>query len=313
MKKLIAIDALVTLLVAAFAFAGGAATKTTTIAVEGMTCGGCATAVKQVIRKVDGVAEASVSYGDKRAIVTYDPAKTTPSQIANAIVKTLPYKATVVDAGTPSRQAERPLTTPPVASPLPATVDVARVSFYEVGLVCPAAPKIGCGSRAKPVLLTLGADARIAGAWLNETGTRLAVAWKGKPLSKDELNAAIDATGVAANDIAADDRAGLVASFRSNRDWLDATTIDRLSVQEAGIIAARLVRRMEAKAKLSPEQAAHLRSAFEETFRDRFTRGVGADIGDALVAAAKPFVEPSTLAIVRDVVALGYRPLPHEE
>ena len=30
-----------------------------------------------------------------------------------------------------------------------------RISFYEVPLVCPAAAEIGCGSRAKPILLQL--------------------------------------------------------------------------------------------------------------------------------------------------------------
>ena len=64
--------------------------------IEGMTCGSCATAVKQVIKKVDGVKDARVSYAEKRAVVTYDPEKVTPEKIAHAVSEKLPtYKATV--------------------------------------------------------------------------------------------------------------------------------------------------------------------------------------------------------------------------
>ncbi len=71
--------------------------KVTTLHVEGMTCGACATALKQVLKKTDGVRDARVSYEEKSAIVTYDPAKVTPEKIVRAISETLPtYKATVV-------------------------------------------------------------------------------------------------------------------------------------------------------------------------------------------------------------------------
>ena len=64
--------------------------------IDGMTCGACATAVKQVLKKVDGVTEARVSYQEKRAVVTYDAAKVTPEKIARTVSEKLPtYKATV--------------------------------------------------------------------------------------------------------------------------------------------------------------------------------------------------------------------------
>jgi copper chaperone len=82
---------------------GGTATAalqpaTTTLHIEGMTCGGCATAVKLVLRKTEGVASSTVSYEDKRAVVRYDPAKTTPAKIADAIATLLSYKVNVEDA-----------------------------------------------------------------------------------------------------------------------------------------------------------------------------------------------------------------------
>jgi copper chaperone len=69
----------------------------TTFHIDGMTCGSCATAVRQVLKKVDGVKDARVSYEEKKAVVTYDPAKVTSEKIARTVSEKLPtYKATVV-------------------------------------------------------------------------------------------------------------------------------------------------------------------------------------------------------------------------
>lgn len=50
-----------------------------------------------------------------------------------------------------------------------------RISLFKVPLKCPAAPEIGCGSAAKPILLALEHDSRIKEAWLDRTGTKLVV------------------------------------------------------------------------------------------------------------------------------------------
>src|SRR5687768_6562465 len=52
------------------------------------------------------------------------------------------------------------------------------VTFYEVQLVCPAAPGIGCGSAAKPLLLELEANRGVREAWLNRKGNIIAVVWE---------------------------------------------------------------------------------------------------------------------------------------
>jgi RimJ/RimL family protein N-acetyltransferase len=56
-------------------------------------------------------------------------------------------------------------------------VDSTRISFYAVPLVCGAAPEIGCGSRAKPILQALERNSAVAQAWLNRAGTVIAVLW----------------------------------------------------------------------------------------------------------------------------------------
>lgn len=202
-------------------------------------------------------------------------------------------------------------------------VTASDLSFYQVGLACKAAPKIGCGSRAKPLLLSLTANSRVAGAWLNGTGTRLAIAWKhgSTPMTIEELGAVLAPHGLAAEP--ADDAPELLAAFKSNGGWFDAATVDRLSEQEAGVIAARLVARLAAKTSLTSDQQARLRTDVENVVRSYITSGRALaardeetrirELRDAIVAAEKPSVNATVLSALEDVVALGYRPLPGEE
>ena len=113
-KKLVAVLIMITaaLAVATYASAGAgccaiphraamasssASEKVSTLHIEGMTCGACATAVKHVLTSVNGVKSATVSYEKNSAVVTYEPAKVSPDQLARAVEQKLPtYKAKVV-------------------------------------------------------------------------------------------------------------------------------------------------------------------------------------------------------------------------
>lgn len=68
-------------------------TKTVTLKVVGMTCGGCVLGTRKVLTRLPGVSKADVSYEKGTAVVTYDPAKVTVAQMIAAI-KTLNYTAT---------------------------------------------------------------------------------------------------------------------------------------------------------------------------------------------------------------------------
>lgn len=94
---LAALLALTLLVAASPCCAADQAPKTAKLRIEGMTCGGCATAVRAVLKKVDGVSGAKVSYEEKLAVVDYDPAKVTPQQLAQTVEKKLRYKATVIE------------------------------------------------------------------------------------------------------------------------------------------------------------------------------------------------------------------------
>lgn len=63
--------------------------ETTTIKVDGMSCGGCVKSVTGVLTALDGVARAEVSLEQKQAVVEFDGAKVNRDQL----------KAVIEDAG----------------------------------------------------------------------------------------------------------------------------------------------------------------------------------------------------------------------
>lgn len=92
MKK--ALRALAALAFGAASFAWAAEPAKATLAIKGMTCGGCTVAVKLQLKRTEGVAKYDVSLDKAEAEVTYDPAKTTPQKIAESVSKT-GFQATV--------------------------------------------------------------------------------------------------------------------------------------------------------------------------------------------------------------------------
>ncbi|EDU47684.1 ZntA Cation transport ATPase [Pyrenophora tritici-repentis] len=60
-------------------------TMTTTVAVEGMTCGACTSAIESGFKDVDGVYQFNISLLANRAVLVHDPAKLTEDQIVEII------------------------------------------------------------------------------------------------------------------------------------------------------------------------------------------------------------------------------------
>ncbi len=75
--------------------AQAAAEQTVELSVAGMTCASCKFTVKTVLKRLDGVQDASVSYKEKKATVSYDPQRVTPEQMAQAINETGRFQATL--------------------------------------------------------------------------------------------------------------------------------------------------------------------------------------------------------------------------
>lgn len=86
-RKLIVVLAASVLSSANLAWAGGATAQTTLI-LKGMTCGGCVAAVKQQLKRTEGVAAYEVSFEKGEALVSYDPSRTEPEQIAASVSQT---------------------------------------------------------------------------------------------------------------------------------------------------------------------------------------------------------------------------------
>src|SRR6266404_3395298 len=152
-----------------------------------------------------------------------------------------------------------------------ALVTADRVSVFKAPLVCPAAPQIGCGSASKPILLDLENQHGVLEAWLNRAGTIIAVVWK--PESDAETRSKV-ATGLKEDrvtELQGDSRYKAVQDFLSGKGWYHGADVDRLSEEEADIIAARLIRWVQAKSALTKDKAEGLQRAFAETLRKDLT------------------------------------------
>lgn len=59
--------------------------QTVVLNVEGMNCGGCVKSVTGILQGVDGVERAEVSLEQKNATVSFDPTKTSPAALIEAV------------------------------------------------------------------------------------------------------------------------------------------------------------------------------------------------------------------------------------
>ena len=152
-----------------------------------------------------------------------------------------------------------------------AAVTAEQVSVFKAPLVCPAAPQIGCGSASKPILLDLERQPGVLEAWLNRAGTIIAVVWKPESDAETRSQVAAGLKEDRATELQGDSRDKAVQDFLSGKGWYHGADVDRLSEEEADIIAARLVRWVQAKSSLAKEKAEGLQRAFAETLRKDLT------------------------------------------
>ena len=143
-----------------------------------------------------------------------------------------------------------------------ATLD--RISVFKVPLVCPAAPQIGCGSASKPILLDLERQPGVLEAWLNRAGTIISVVWKPDSDAETRRNVTAELKEDHATELEGKSRDNAVKDFLSGKGWYRGADVDRLSEEEADIIAARLVRWVRAKTVLANDKAEGLQRAFSD-------------------------------------------------
>src|SRR5206468_5617516 len=126
----------------------------------------------------------------------------------------------------------------------PTATSAERVAIFQAPLQCPEAPQIGCGTRAKPLLLDLERDSSVSEAWLNRAGTKIAVVWKPESKAQARRSVATKLKEHEATEIKGKPRGEAITEFLSGDGWYRGAEVDRLSEEEAGIIAARLVQRV---------------------------------------------------------------------
>ena len=179
---------------------------------------------------------------------------------------------------------------------------------------CEAAPDIGCGPISKPILLQLEREAGIAEAWLNGSGTVLAVVWAenhGQETRTKAVQAALAKNGLTATELGGEARNTELKSFLSADPWYRGADVDILSKQEAKTIAARLVRRVQAKVALSPEQAEALETGLVQTHIQAYKDGFAGqkdkeeDLKQAMLNVARKNLDQSEFGAFQEALAKG--------
>ncbi|MDX1479215.1 MAG: hypothetical protein R3301_15980 [Saprospiraceae bacterium] len=144
------------------------------------------------------------------------------------------------------------------------------ISFYQTNLVCGAASDIGCGTRAKPMLAAFMQHPDVEEAWLNHTGTVIAVVWKENAASKEAVaNNVFGKWEKPFLTLTGEKEAAQLSDFNSGK-WYKGDDVDQLSLIEADRIATQLVSRVRSSTDFSEDQLQTLHEAFEAYIAEEF-------------------------------------------
>ena len=182
-----------------------------------------------------------------------------------------------------------------------------QINFYKVQLVCPAAPHIGCGSASKPVLLGLEGDPLVKEAWLNRAGTVMAVVWKNKSTAATRMK--IVSTRLEQQNIRelkGEARAQALKGFLAGTGWYRGAEVDRLSEEEAEIMASRLVRKMQKVITLTDAKIIALERPFAEVLARKLTKGESQEQTEAaLMRICQEHLDEKDIAILHEAHQKG--------
>lgn len=148
--------------------------------------------------------------------------------------------------------------------------DLEAITFYDVHLVWGAAPSIGCGSRAKPLLTDLERQTPIREAWLNRTGTIVAIVWRGSTRTDEAIQTVFERHEVEYTERLADKQIG--ESFGIEGSWFHGADVDRLSLEEAREIAETVVAPATKDRLVSVGEAAQIKTDIEAYFRKELVK-----------------------------------------
>ena len=193
-----------------------------------------------------------------------------------------------------------------------------QVSFFRVPLGCEAAPGLGCGTLARPVLAAIESQPGVREAWLSKDGTVLAIVWMGAALPIEWVLSTLETQGIHGVELGSTGRHQSGDSFPTG-GWVRPARLRDLSAAEARVIAVRVVRRVEKRIALeggeSERLADRLTSACEDALANASTTSAALrqeQIAQSLLRAGKQTLDAEAYLALEAAVALGHRPLPHE-
>jgi Cu+-exporting ATPase len=180
-----------------------------TLALGGMSCASCALRIERGLKKVPGVADASVNFATERATVTYDPARASVADLL-AKVQAVGYAATPLPADVSSSGQEPPA---PVAS------GPERTEVLISGMTC--------ASCARRVERALSRTAGVTEASVNLATERAQVTYDPASVDLADLISAVERAGYGAALPAPAETAEYLAPAASAPPMPDAETLRR--------------------------------------------------------------------------------------
>ncbi len=191
------------------------------------------------------------------------------------------------------------------SSERPASVAQERITIYSVPLRCPLVDGLGCGSMAKPVLSELEREPSVAEAWIDHSGTKLALVWKkdeGASKRAEVVEAVSKTTKL--NELSGAERESAIKEIQSGPRWYRARDVDELSREEAESVTQRLLDNIDAAEPLPKDKRDLLSANFTKTLKRRFIQGRMSDkeVSDELFRAARRHVGPKGIEALEKTI-----------
>lgn len=218
--------------------------------IQGMSCSACEAEVNNELSKVNGVTGYETSYANNSSVVSFDNSIVDVKTIADAIGKTgYEVKGYEIFAAA-----------------------TGPVTFYEVSLVCNAAPTIGCGSRSKPALLELEKNTAVKEAWLNRPGTVIAIVWKEKPQTETIAKPIFEDNNISFTELSEKEAVIYKKTFARADGWYRGAEVDKLSREEATTIAESATKFALKNKLITKEEAEKIKTEIEKYFKEELVK-----------------------------------------
>jgi hypothetical protein len=199
-----------------------------------------------------------------------------------------------------------------------------RTTFYEVPLKCVAAPQIACGSRSKPVLFSLERRPAVAEAWVNRSGTLIAVLWKANSTAAARATVISEIASLhdlSFRELGKDERHSPEQAFAVRTNWYRSADTGKLTEEEAHIIVERLVRRLVAEAPTAAPKAESLTARLFDVLRPCLLDSAGQSlthvdlitVQNKLLSEARAQLDPAEFSAFENALVLpAFRPVGDE-